>query len=69
MKLILSGMILASLILSCSNSADTTKVEDTTGVNRPGVENVNGNIPETTNSIPLETHDTIVPLPVDSINK
>ncbi|HEX2609018.1 MAG TPA: hypothetical protein VHK91_16660 [Flavisolibacter sp.] len=56
MKLLFALLIMAGLA-SCSNDSTTTTTSDssTTTTNPTGVENVNGNVPDTTNSIQLST--------------
>lgn len=61
MKSIFFGLSLATAIFGCSASSDKKANADTTPTyHGVGVKNVNGNIPDTTNSIDL-THklDTI----------
>jgi hypothetical protein len=60
MKKAIAALSFVLLITSCDNSGTTKEATDTTGVHRPAVENVNGNMPETTNSISLDTRDTTV---------
>ena len=43
-------------VVSGCNSADRKKTDDTKTYNQSGVQNVNGNIPDTTNAIDLSTH-------------
>lgn len=43
------------VIYGC-NSNGTKKADDTKTYNQTGVQNVNGNIPDTTNAIDLSTH-------------
>ncbi len=52
------------------NSDKTTTTEETQNKNEVGVPNVNGNIPDTTNSIDLSTHkkDTTMN-PKDSVKQ
>lgn len=52
---------------SCGNSGTTTSETDTgsvPGAGTPAVENVNGNVPDTTNSVQLNK-----PLPTDTLAK
>ncbi len=44
------------IFLSACTSGDKTKKVDSKSENEAGVENVNGNIPDTTNAINLDTH-------------
>jgi hypothetical protein len=56
-------LFLFSLILgftACGNSGTTKEASDTTAPNTPAIENVNGNIPDRSNSISLDTKDTTV---------
>lgn len=58
--LLFSGFIL----LACNNSANETTSADSTGAPvKPGIDNVNGNIPDTGSAIQLNE-----PLPKDSSN-
>ena len=57
MKKILFLFIMAAAV-GCNSEGSGSSSEDTAGVNRAGVENVNGNLPDTTNSIDLGTQDT-----------
>ena len=47
-------IVLVSVILSC-NSGDKKKTEETKTDSQVGVQNVNGNIPDTANAIRLST--------------
>ena len=42
-------------IVSCNSDGSNSSADDTTSVNKTGVQNVNGNIPDTTNSINVGT--------------
>ncbi len=55
MKKYLLIITFITLVYSCNNS-DKTTTEETQNKNEVGVQNVNGNIPDTTNSIDLSTH-------------
>jgi hypothetical protein len=55
MKKILVGTAIVFLIAGC-NSNDKKKAIDEKTDNQAGVENVNGNIPDTSNAINLNTH-------------
>ena len=50
-KLFITTMILSSVFVSCNNDSETETTDGQTPLT--GVENVNGNIPETTNAIRL----------------
>ncbi len=39
---------------SCNSNGKDNTSEDTTGQNMPGIENVNGNMPDTSNAIPID---------------
>jgi hypothetical protein len=43
-------------IFSGCNSNDRKQADDTKTYNQSGIQNVNGNIPDTTNAIDLSTH-------------
>jgi len=45
-------------LAACGDSGN--KTDENSAPIRPGVENVNGNLPDTTNSITLDTNDTTV---------
>ena len=47
MKRLFSAAFLISLLISCNNSNETSTTTDTTTSDIAGVENVNGNIPDT----------------------
>ncbi len=51
-------MILGIAVISCNSNGNDSASEDTTGVNMPGIENVNGNIPDTSNSITIDDTTT-----------
>jgi hypothetical protein len=53
MKKISVGLVLI-IMLSCNSNSSSTTDKDTTITNVSGVENVNGNIPDTTNTIKVE---------------
>lgn len=60
MKKLCFGMLI--LLAACNNDGASSSSEDTTVTNLSGVENVNGNMPDTQNAITIEgTSD-----PVDS---
>ena len=54
MKRMVLIIVLVSLISGC-NSSDKKKTDETKTDNQVGVQNVNGNIPDTTNAINLST--------------
>lgn len=54
MKKVLALVILISAI-SCNSKEEKT---DDASQNQPGIENVNGNLPDTTNSINLDNNKT-----------
>lgn len=59
MKKIFMIMMVAAAVAGCNSDGNGSSSEDTTGSNTPGIENVNGNLPDTTNSINLDSdHDT-----------
>ncbi|WP_121354184.1 hypothetical protein [Flavisolibacter nicotianae] len=65
MKKVFSSLLAVCLLAACGNDK-TTKSETetnstTTGPGTPAVENVNGNVPDTANSVTLNK-----PLPKDS---
>jgi ABC-type oligopeptide transport system substrate-binding subunit len=61
MKKLFSLIVLTGLLAACNNSSSTSKAKDTTMSNPTNVQNVNGNVPDTTSGTNLEH-----PLPVDS---
>lgn len=61
MKKLSSLLIVVSLIPACNNTSDTSTSKDSTTNNQTNVENVNGNVPDSTSGINLN-HS----LPVDS---
>jgi hypothetical protein len=64
MKKNLFFLLAIVFLASCGNSSTTTTESDsTTNTGAAAVENVDGNIPDSTNSVPLNGQ----PLPVDSI--
>lgn len=59
MKAISLASILAVLLATaCNSSGNGNGDKDTSGTNLTGVENVNGNIPDTSNSMNLGAKDT-----------
>jgi hypothetical protein len=61
MKKILSFIVLCNFIFACNNSSDSSTSKDSTTTNQTNVENVNGNVPDSTSGINLN-HS----LPIDS---
>lgn len=61
MKKLLSGLVIMAILIACSNSSGNKAATDTTSPNTPALDNVNGNVPETTNTTNLNQ-----PLPIDS---
>ncbi len=54
--------------ISCNSNGDEDNTfGDTSGANMPGIENVNGNMPDTTNSIMID--DTAGRTPVDTLRQ
>jgi hypothetical protein len=61
---------LAVLVLTaCNNDGKSSSSEDTTVSNMSGVENVNGNIPDTTNTLTVEGSSQSTDASVDSTKK
>jgi hypothetical protein len=54
----IAGLVLALFAMACNSGGEGSENEDTTSSNITNVENVNGNLPETTNSINLNAGDT-----------
>lgn len=54
----LAGIVLLLLTTACNSSGDGKESDDTASGNITGVENVNGNMPDTSNSINLDASDT-----------
>ncbi|WP_148661104.1 hypothetical protein [Flavisolibacter tropicus] len=54
----LIGVLMTGILLSCKNKNTTTTTTESSP-NLTNVENVNGNIPDTTNSISLENRQTV----------
>jgi len=73
MNKLLIGFICIAFV-ACNGNSDASSSEDATTTNVSGVENVNGNIPDTTNTISVdgssEPSDTKVDtLTKDSVNR
>lgn len=62
-RIIILGLIVA--LGSCNSNSEGSDFGDTTGANMPGIENVNGNIPDTSNSIAID--DTTGTFPGDTL--
>lgn len=56
MKTGMGALLIALCFMACTQQAKTENTETET-YNRVGVENVNGSMPDTTNSIDLSTHN------------
>ncbi len=55
--------------VACNNDSDSSSGEDTTVTNVSGVENVNGNIPDTTNTISIDGTSQPTDKAVDTSDK
>ena len=53
MKKLLAILLIAGII-SCNSDKNEKEDKSKEGANEPGIENVNGNIPDTTNAINLD---------------
>jgi hypothetical protein len=62
MKKILSILFVAAFFASCGSGTDNEDTNVKSAPVTPGIDNVNGNIPDTTGTIRLNR-----PLPVDSV--
>ena len=63
MKKLLSVLLIAGVLVACgSNNTDNNDVEVESAPVTPGLDNVDGNIPDTTSTLRLNT-----PLPDDSV--
>lgn len=58
-------LFLSTALICCNSNSEGEDFGDTSGANIPAIENVNGNIPDTTNSIMIE--DTSGLSPIDTI--
>jgi hypothetical protein len=58
-------IIISMWVFSCNSNSEGEDFGDTTGANIPAIENVNGNIPDTTNSIMID--DTSGRSPIDTL--
>lgn len=56
---------ISTWIFGCNSNSEGEDFGDTSGANMPGIENVNGNIPDTTNSIMID--DTSGTSPGDTL--
>ena len=63
MKKVFSILALCAFA-ACGNDSTTSDTETKSAPVTPGIENVNGNVPDTTSAIQLNK-----PLPIDSITK
>ena len=64
----LIGVLITGILMSCKNKTTTTTTESSP--NLTNVQNVNGNIPDTSSSISLDNRQTVDSLSVsDSIKK
>jgi hypothetical protein len=61
MKKLFLFIIAIGFLLACNNSSNTTTSADSSTTNSTNVENVNGNVPDTTSGMTLNQS-----LPVDS---
>ena len=62
MKKLFSLFLLAGIVTACGNDNTTNEAETTGAPVTPGIDNVNGNIPDTGEAVRLNQ-----PLPVDSV--
>lgn len=61
MKKIFLAALLFTTATACNNNSNETSVEgDSTVITAPATDNVNGNIPDTTNTIDVGTNDGTV---------
>ncbi len=69
MKKIFFGLIVF-VFVACNNASDTSSSdEDTTVTNVSGIDNVNGNIPDTTNTISIDASSQSGDAVVDTLPK
>jgi len=61
--------LLVLFFVSCNNDSKSSTSEDTTVTNISGVENVNGNIPDTTNTISIDASSQSGSTLVDTLPK
>ncbi len=61
--------LLVLVFVSCNNDSKSSTSEDTTVTNISGVENVNGNIPDTTNTISIDASSQSGDAVVDTLPK
>ncbi len=61
--------LLVLVFVSCNNDSKSSTSEDTTVTNISGVENVNGNIPDTTNTISIDGSSQSGDAVVDTLPK
>jgi hypothetical protein len=53
-----AALVLVLFVAACNSGSEGGENEDTTGSNITNVQNVNGNLPDTSNSINLDAGDT-----------
>jgi activator of HSP90 ATPase len=69
MKKIFFGLIVF-VFVACNNASDTSSNdEDTTVTNVSGIDNVNGNMPDTTNTISIDASSQSGDAVVDTLPK
>jgi hypothetical protein len=69
MKKIFFGLIVF-VFVACNNASDTSSSdEDTTVTNVSGIDNVNGNMPDTTNTISIDASSQSGDAVVDTLPK
>ena len=68
MKKIFFALTLIAFV-ACNNDSDSSSTEDTAVTNMSGVENVNGNIPDTTNAITIDASSQSADKVVDTLPK
>ncbi len=60
----------AFTLVSCGSGGDNSATDtDTSGPGTPGVQNANGNMPDTTNAMNLSTSDSTAHHTQDSLSK
>lgn len=68
MKKLLFGLIVLSFA-ACNSDSNSSTTEDTTITNVSGIDNVNGNIPDTTNTISIDASSQSGDAVVDTLPK
>ena len=58
----------AAALVSCNSGNDNNTEDDATRNVTPGIQNVNGNMPDTSNAISLSTSDSVARHEVDSLS-